>query len=1113
MLWKKLKVYLVVIDRLVLKAGGKKEVYSSNFLFLYSNLICVYYESKMKKKIKLNKETSFDNRWVKLFRLSMLVMAFSLLSSQLFAQSMSVRGLVKDQKGDPVIGASVVQKDAAKNGTITDLSGNFELKVSRKTTLMISYIGYITQEVVAVPNRTLQVVLIEDSKQLSEVVVVGYGTQKKVSVTGAISTMNSEDLKKSSAASLDNALAGRITGLISTQTGGGQPGADGADLYLRGVSTMNGTYPLILVDGVKRSNILGEIDPNEVESISVLKDASATAIFGVRGANGVIIITTKRGVSGKPHLSMSLEQSYTSFCRTDSRLHSWDYMALKNEALNNDGLQSEYSDDVISKFKNPLWDLDPSDTNYAKEVASRKYLYCDHYYMKEFFRTYTPQTKANINISGGAGRFSYFFNTGYIHQGGNLKTESKDQLGYDPSSYMNRLSFRSNMDYNITNSLKAQLNIGTYIQTTNMPGVGTMYGGSQSWMMTDLFYNAQIMLPCQAGPVTIDGYGVPTGAMVSPTNMDRSPFEVMNRRGFRDYTEVNLASQLALEWDLSKLVTKGLNIKGMISYDSYGYTQREGDKTEITYYIIPDYDKGTFSYSLNNSTPSALSMSRSYYANYSINAQASLNYHRLFGTKHDVGAMLIGQRDYWEQGAKIPYNVIGISARATYAYDARYLAEFDMGYNGSEQFAPSKRFGFFPAFSFGWVLSNEAFMKRFSWLDNLKLRYSNGKVGNDSMGSDRFLYLDDTQVSTTSYVGGLGTSSIRSISQGLLGNKNITWELAHKQNIGVDISLFKDLSLSLDYFDEHRSQILITRQSVPAFQGVDLDDIPKANIGKMKNNGYEFELTYNKKITKDWHIQLKGNYATNDNKVTFNDEPIRTSDYACRYRTTGYRLNQCWGYKIDYAKNNGYFISESDIKNSGVTYSFGTPRPGDFRYLDINGDGTIDNKDMVPIKYSTIPGINYGFSLATSYKNFDFSIFFQGLGHYSMAYSGQGVYENIQHGYYFKYQRTAWTADRWANHEKITYPALTSTHDTSQQPNDFFIQNRAFLRLKNLELGYTLPKQTLSFMGVTSCRFYIGGQNLYCWDHLHTDHLDPEQSNPYGYPITKMVNFGFNVNF
>jgi TonB-linked SusC/RagA family outer membrane protein len=968
---------------------------------------------------------------------------------------------------------------------------------------------------IKVENKFITIYLAEESKNLNEVVVVGYGVQKKVSITGSVDQVNMDDIKKSSTANLDNALAGRITGLISTQMGGGQPGVDRATLYLRGAATLNGTDPLILVDGMTRSSTFFELDPQEVESISVLKDASATAVFGVRGANGVILITTKRGQAGKPKLSVNVEQSYTSFTKTDKRLHSWDYMTLKNEALENDGISPEYSDDVIAKFKNPLWGLSTSDANYAQEVAARKYLYCDHYWLKELFRDYTPQTKVNTNLSGGTHNFKYFVNAGFVHQGGNLKTEPKSVLGYNPASYMNRWNFRSNMDYDISSSLKSQLSIGTFMQTTNMPSPWGIYNGDQGWMVEDLYHNAQQMIPIQAGPITIAGYGVPSGIQISPRGLSRSPFEVMNRRGYRNYTEVDLTSQLSLDWDLSKIVTRGLSLKGVVSYDSYGCRGEEGDKTEESYWLLPDYDKGTFVYSLNNSTPTTLSISKfSFPTTYRINGQIQLNYNRTFNKKHEVGGMILGQRDYWESGSgEIPYNVIGLSGRATYAYDSRYFAEFDMGYNGSEQFAPSKRFGFFPSCSFGWVISNEAFMKNVKWLDNLKLRYSNGKVGNDQIGGNRFLYLDDIQVSSTSYVGGLGTSSISSISQGLLGNKNLTWELSHKQNYGIDLGFLKEISLSLDYFTEKRSQILLTRQSVPIFQGILIGNIPKQNIGKVDNHGYEFNLTYNKRLTKDWNIQLKVNYATNKNKVIFDDEPILTSDYYYRYRVTGFPIGQCWGYKIDYSSNDGYWVSQDEIKNSGLTYSFGTPRPGDFKYIDMNKDGVIDDKDKVPIKYSGIPGINYGCNLSTSYKGFDFSIFFQGLAHYSQYYSNNGVLENIGNGYYFHYQRTAWTVERWENHEKITYPALTTMSDVSQQPNDFFIQNRAFIRLKNIEIGYTLPKNSLKFLGVTSCRFYISGENLYVWDHLHTDHLDPEQNDAMGWPITKMVSGGLNINF
>lgn len=1035
------------------------------------------------------------------------------------AQSITVKGVVKDSHGEPVVGASVVPKRNINAGVITDTDGNFTLKANAGDSVTVSYIGFMPYKFLARAGRNVNVVLTDESHTVDEVVVVAYGTQKKVSVTGSISGANPEDLRKSSAVNFENQLAGRITGLTSIQTGGGQPGRDASSIYLRGVATTNGNSPLILVDGMTYDNVSGnvisEIDPNEVESVSVLKDASATAVFGVRGANGVILITTRRGQEGKAKLNVSVQQSFSSFTRYDKRLHSWDYMELKNQALANDGLAAQYSDELINKFKNPLQGLDPSDPDYETKKADRLYLYCDNYWLKKVFDDFTPQTKINANVSGGTNRFHYFMNAGYIHQGGNLKTESKDYLGYDPSSWMNRMNFRANMDYKLTRDLKASLNLSSSMQTTNMPQANMLYNGSESWLMSDLFYEAQIMLPLQAGPTTVAGHGATSGAVVQPNNMDRGPFEIMNRYGFRNRTDIDFTGQFSLEFDLSRYITKGLSIKGEVNYHNSGRTGRDGNKREITYLMVPDYDNDTFSYTIFNATAQKLGISRFTSSLYNINAQASINYNRTFGGKHTVTGMFLAQRDYWNSNAaEIPYNVLGFCARATYSYDDRYLAEYNMGYNGSEQFAPGHRFGFFPAFSLGWVLSNEKFMKKLTWLDFLKLRYSNGTVGNDKLGGNRFLYQSNIQTSGASYVGGLGSTTIRSISQGLLGNNKISWEKAHKQNWGIDMKFLNSLSLTVDYFRENRSDILISRQSVPSFQGVALGNLPKVNMGKMENHGWEFEIGYEKDIIKDLHISLKANYATNDNKVTFYDEPIRTEDYVCRYRTQGYRFGQCWGYKIDDSKNGGYYISQEDIDADGLTYSFGTPRPGDFRYKDLNGDKIIDDKDMVPIKYSTIPGITYGFNVGASYKGFDFSVLFSGVAHYSKYYSGQGVFENIRHGYYFEYERTAWTQERWQNHEKITYPALTTrSSSTSQQPNDFFIQNRSFMRLKNIEFGYTLPKSWLAFAGVTNCHIYVSGYNLFVWDHLHTTHLDPEANGSYDYPLTKNVSFGLNISF
>ena len=1036
-----------------------------------------------------------------------------------FAQksSKTITGKVLDENNQPMPGVTIIV-DGTTKGTMTGPDGTFTLDgVPSGATVIVSCIGY-TNQVLPEGKTNYQVKLVPDSEMLEETVVVAFGQQKKVSVTGAISSVSSTDLRKTTSTRLDNALAGRVTGLTSMQSGGGQPGVDGATMYLRGAATTNGKSPLILVDGVERDNIR-TIDMNEVESISVLKDASATALYGIQGANGVILIQTRRGQKGKAKLSMTFDQSWTSFTKEPSRLHSWEYCELRNEALINDGLPAQYSDEVIAKFKDPLIGLDPSSPDYENQAAIRKAVYCDNDYYRMFLRKNTPQTRANANISGGTDFVNYFVNIGYIHQGGNLNTESPDFLGYDPQCYMNRLSLRSNLDFHITKSLTASLNIASYAENVNMPSVGALYGNNpaadsnQTWMITDLIYQAQTILPISPGPTTDSRFGVENGGIVGYSYLDRSAFEIINRRGFHTNKRKNLNTQFSINWDLSDLVTKGLSINGMAAYDTYNRGILEGNKKEMVYNVIVDYDNDTMSYSSDNSEVKALSMSSWKSSNYKIYVQGTINYARKFG-KHDVTGMITAYRKYWETtSAEIPYNILGTAARATYSYDDRYLLEGNFGYNGSEQFAPTKRFGMFPSGSIGWIASNESFLKNNKYITWLKMRASYGYTGNDSMGGYRFLYQDDIQVrSGGSYVGGLGG---KYVSEGLLGNKKITWEYAKKMNLGIELGLFKDFRLNFDYFTEHRDQILISRQTIPSFQGVSASYIPKVNMGEVKNHGFEIEANYSHSFSRDLSFSIKGNFGFNDNKIIEYDEPMRSEEYAYQYQTEGYRIGQAWGYLIDWnSPGKGYFTSQEEIDNY-YPYEFGgKPRVGDFVYKDVNGDGVIDQKDISPIGYSTsIPGITYGIALGLNYKGIDFNVLFSGLGRYSKYYSGQGVVEYTKSGTFFDWTRNGWTEERYNNGEKITYPAISTAQTVSHTTNDFFIQNRSFLRLKNIELGYTLPERFLSKVGVKALRVYVSGQNLFVWDNLRITHLDPEQNNSYGYPITKNVSLGVNINF
>lgn len=1024
----------------------------------------------------------------------------------------TITGKVLDENNQPMPGVTIIV-DGTTNGTMTGPDGTFTLGgVPSGATVIVSCIGY-TDQVLPEGKSNYVVSLVPDSEMLEETVVVAFGQQKKLSVTGAISTVASADLRKTTSTRLDNALAGRVTGLTSMQSGGGQPGVDGATMYLRGAATTNGKSPLILVDGVERDNIR-TIDMNEVESISVLKDASATALYGVQGANGVILIQTRKGQKGKAQLSISFDQSWTSFTKEPSRLHSWEYCELRNEALMNDSQAPEFSEETIAKFRNPLLGLDPSSPDYDNQVAIRKAVYCDNDYYRMYLKSNTPQTRANANISGGTDFVNYFVNVGYIHQGGNLNTESPDYLGYDPQCYMNRLSLRSNLDFHITKNLTASLNIASYAENVNMPAVGDLYRGDQSWMITDIIYQSQTILPISPGPVTDPRFGGVSDGVVGYNYLDRSAYEIINRRGFHTNKRKNLNTQFSVNWDLGELVTKGLSVNGMAAYDTYNIGVLEGRKKERVYNVRVDYDSETLSYSSSNGDKiEPLTMTSSRLSNYQIYVQGSINYARTFG-KHNVTAMATAYRRFWEgTSADIPYNVLGTAARATYSFDDRYLVEGNLGYNGSEQFAPSKRFGLFPSGSIGWIASNESFLKGNKYLTWLKFRASYGLVGNDSMGGLRFLYQDDNKIqSGNGFVQGLGGKIVK---EGLIGNKSITWELSKKMNLGVEIGFFKDFRINVDYFTEKRDQILLKRRTVPSFQGVSSDYIPRVNMGKVDNHGVDVEVSYSHTFNKDFSISSRVNFGFNDNTAIELDEPMRSEEYAYQYHEEGFRLGQEFGYLIDWdSPGNGYFTSQDEI-DSYYPYGFGgKPRVGDFVYKDVNGDGVIDQKDLSPIGYSTtVPGLNYGISLGLNFKGIDFNVLFSGLGRYSKYYSGQGVVEWTKQGTYFDWTRNGWTEERYKNGEKITYPAISTTKTVSHTENDFFIQNRSFLRLKNIELGYTLPERFLSKVGVKALRVYVSGQNLFVWDNLRITHVDPEQNNSYGYPITKNVTLGLNINF
>ncbi len=1023
-----------------------------------------------------------------------------------------INGTVRDTEGEVLVGATVIV-DGTSTGVLTGLDGGFTLEVPAGARLRISYVGYQTQYVDVSAARTRYDVELKGELEVETVVVVAYGTQRKETVTGSISTITDRELKKSSSVNMSNALSGRIPGLMNVQSSG-QPGADNGRIYLRGMATLNGTSPIILIDGVPRDN-MDMLDPNEVESISVLKDASATAVFGVRGANGAIIITTKRGQVGRMQMSVNFESSLQSFTRTPERLESWDWMALRNQVAVNESQPVPYTDEYIARYKN------------KNKTPLEEYMYPSHYWYGEMMRKFAPQMRLNINMNGGTDRMQYFINTGYIHQGGQFKIE--DGLDYNPQVRLNRYTFRGNVDYKISNRLKAYLNLASYLEKVGGPS-SVAYGESSRTLMSEIFRSLMYSRPYEMGPLTIEYEGStdPAGEVVKFDNLDRTAYELVNRSGYQMDTRMSFNGSYGMEFDMG-FITRGLSLKGVASLDAYSNTMQFAHSSVQQYQATIINDKPIFSTNMGKGGMSTRKGTSHYYQ---VNLQASLNYDNVFGD-HRVGGLLLAQRDYWEtSGGEIPYNVLGFCARLTYSYADRYLAEFNMGYNGSEQFSPERRFGFFPAYSLGWVASNEQFFRPLlPVVNNLKFRASYGKVGNDQQGASRFLYLDQTYYRHNSSNGAYGEFFLGSlsngyyISEGLMGNQRVTWETASKYNYGVDLQLLRSIGISFDYFTEKRNDILIQREMVPELQGVPISNIPRVNMGEMKNYGYEVELNYTKRVNDDLTLTARGNFSFTRNKVLFADEPLLGEDYAYRYRKTGLPLGTFFGYQIDYSNGNGYFNTQADIDNyktadgRQITYDFGQYQLGDFIYVDQNGDGVIDVRDQVPLGNTMMPEISYGISLGAEYKWFDFSVFFQGLANTSNFYLNEGVYEFIYGGMYFDYHKTAWTPERYAVGQKITYPKLRSTSSVSHTVNSFFVMDRSFVRLKHIELGFTLPEKWVRKAAISNMRIYVSGQNLFTWDRLPMKTLDPEQyadsNNLFGtvYPIPKLYSFGLNITF
>lgn len=1022
----------------------------------------------------------------------------------------TIRGVVVNQDGEPEIGVTVMVP-GTQIGTTTDVNGAYVLEVPSNTTVIeFSYIGMKTQTIQLKGKNTVNITLESDAIAIDEVTVVAYGVQKKATVTGSIASVDSKQLVQSSQANISNALVGRMSGLTGVQKSG-EPGNDKAIIRIRGIGTFAAGYdsdmqnPLVMVDGIEVDNY-NNIDPNEIDNVSILKDASATAVYGVRGANGVILITTKRGNLSKPQVSVSTNTAIVSFANMRKLMNAYEWAQGFNETYLYDGIftgnySPKFTEEELVKMRDHTDPVFWPDTDWVDMI----------------FKKSSIQTQHNINVRGGTDRVKYFISVGAFTQGG-LYNNTKLASGgddYDAQTSYDRYNFRTNFDFDVTKRLKISLQVADQMEFHN-------HSQQTSEYLLSNAYNH----PPISGPGIYDGKlieSIPGRYSASPNPL--FGLFLQERHGhWKDYYN-QLQTSVKGTYDLGFLL-KGLSVHATISYQNYNIHQTRYSRYVRTYDALRDPED------LENPVPilkpkettSLMNKEESFGKNRRTYFETGINYSNRFGN-HNVGALLLyNQSKYHDPNLKyaIPNAYQGVVGRVMYDYKSRYLVEFNMGYNGTENFAKGSRFGFFPAFSAGWVVTEESFFPKNDILTFLKIRGSYGEVGNDKIGGERFLYLPtvyeyDSKESWyndgVAYYFGTLPSNFNKVpytaNEGLIGNPDLTWERAKKMNIGADIYLFKDkVRITADYFHERRTNILTTRSIIPTIVGA---SFPAYNLGKMTNRGVDGEITYRDRVG-IFNYWAKGIFTFARNKVEYMEEVPNVYSYQNK---TGQPHQQFYGLIAEGFYNTWEEVN--DVNRPVSSWNNNRLQPGDVKYRDVNGDGIIDNFDMVPIGYTPFPEISYGFSLGGDIKGFDFSVLFSGAARTSVATATAYNRGWQQDGSAISYLRDwSWTQEKYENGENIRFPHLSAhvNQEHNYVQSTLWVRDGSYLRLKNAEVGYTFAGNLLKKIGLTSARIYVNGTNLLTWDSLFPGE-DPE--NPSGstasYPLVKTVNFGLNINF
>ena len=1038
----------------------------------------------------------------------------------------TVSGTVLDKTtNDPLIGVSVVVKGVANAGTITDMDGKFTLKLPyAEAPLVFSYLGYQPQEIVPGAKKELTVLLQEDTKALQEVVVVGYTKQRKETMIGSVATITTKDLTQSPTANINNALAGRLPGLIVNQYAGGEPGVDQSELFIRGKATYGNQSAIVIVDGIERD--MSYLAPDEIETFTILKDASATAAYGIRGANGVIVITTKRGKAAeKATVNLKASIGINQPIGFPEYLGSADYATLYNEARLNDAKMTGADISSLNLFSQQAID----NFRRAKGDNSDGLGYDWDYY--DFAFKPGLQEDVSLSIRGGTDKVRYYVLANYFSQGGNYKYANAGE--YDSQTKFTRYNFRSNIDININRYLSTRLDLGARITDRNAPG--TTAGRLMTICATQPPY-LPILVEENAHPQNEEYIQQNSRGMLYGDNIYRyNLLGELSRTGYLNEKNTYLNGSFAMNLDM-EFLTKGLKAEVMFSYDaSEGrWINRKLDTYKDGYREYPKYAtfmpiEGSDAYMAGGHYTGAYKTGNKYDIDQTIgngfshNAsdgrtyiQARLDYNRLFSNHHEVTAMLLANRGNRTVNNELAYHSQGITGRFAYYYNQKYLMEFNFGYNGSENFAPGKRYGFFPAGSIGWVVSEEEFMKKASWIDFLKVRASYGLVGSDNVSS-RFPYL-------AFYGGGSGYdfgnnfgTNIGGTSEGNLANANLTWEKARKLNVGIDFTtLNQRLALTIDAFYEYRFDIITDMNSdgIMGYPDIVGKDAALQNLGEVSNRGVDIELSWNDKIGKDFRYYIRPNLTFSRNRLEYKAEVARKNSWR---KETGKRLYENFVYVFD------HFVAdqeEADRLNKIGYQPWGQLIPGDVVYKDLDRNGVIDDEDRTVMGNPRSPELMFGIPFGFQYKNFDFSVLLQGATKSSILLNGAAVFDFPQ----FEQDKIGRVKkmhlDRWTPETAATakYPALHyGTHDNNKNGNSsLFLYDASYLRLKNVEIGYNVSPKLLRKFHVQQARIYVQGLNLLTFDKLGDVDIDPETKSGDGaswYPIQKVFNFGIDITF